>query len=409
MRLLFLTPRLPYPPNRGGEIIIFNVLRTLSQRHELALVSFYDSPDELDHRPELARFCRHIELVPRASKFDPRVVAEWVFLNHSYSEARHRSRAFAEAIRRVLAVFPAQVVQLETFLLGQYLPQLTDIPTVLHMHDVTWLMWDRLVRVTAPPLKYPIAIEARRIRRDESAVCRAVDVCATVSSVDRAALTAALDPPPRVVVVTPGVDTDRMPQITPPPAGSGILFVGSMHYAPNVDAVEYFCRDILPRIAAERPDVTFTIVGAKPSPAVVRLAQNPRVTVTGLVDDVRPYYASSAVTVIPLRVAGGVRLKILEGLALGSPMISTSIGAEGLGLTDGVELLIADTPESFAAAVVRLLDDGELRRTLSEQARQAAERRFSWNAVAATLTDLYESLAAQGRQQAAIGAGRMER
>src|SRR5262245_8416970 len=272
MRLLFLTPRLPYPPNRGGEIIIFNALRVQSRRHELALVSFYDEPSELGYRSELERYCRHVELVPRAGKLDPLVVAKWLFLNESYSEARHASTAFREAIRRILAVFPADVVQLETFLMGQYLPDLGKRPAVLHMHDVTWLMWERLTRVASGPRRLPIAIEAGRIRRDESAVCRAVDVCATVSPVDRTALVAALDPPPRVEVVTPGVDTDRLSPVATEPAARDVLFVGSMQYAPNVDAVEYFCRDVLPLVAKACPDVTFTIVGARPAPSVQRLA-----------------------------------------------------------------------------------------------------------------------------------------
>jgi glycosyltransferase involved in cell wall biosynthesis len=283
-------------------------------------------------------------------------------------------------------------VQLETFLMGQYLSDLRGIPAVLNMHDVTWLMWERLVRVTRSILRYPIAIEARRIRRDEMAVCRAVDVCTTVSQVDASALTRAIDPPPRVVVVTPGVDCDRMSATERSGEETGVVFVGSMHYAPNVDAVEYFCRDILPLVAAECPGVTFTIVGARPAPSVLRLAEDPRVRVTGMVDDVRPYYAAAAVSVIPLRVAGGVRMKILEGLALGAAMVSTTIGAEGLSLEAGRDLLVADTPAAFAAAVVRLLREPALRDSIGRQARATAERRFSWEAVGETLTGVYRSL-----------------
>jgi sugar transferase (PEP-CTERM/EpsH1 system associated) len=400
MRLLFLTPRLPYPPNRGGEITIFNFLRVLSRRHEVALVSFYDAPHELNYRQELVRYCVKVEMVQRARKFDLSVLSRWAFLNQSYAMARHASPDFSAAIRRVLSAWPADVAQLETFFMGQYLKDLHRIATVLDMHNVTWLMWDRLARVAPLWLKYPIAIEARRIRRDELEVCRAVDVCAPVSDSDLVELTTALGTPPRAVVVTPGVDCDLLTPVGHSNSGSNLVFVGSMSYAPNIDAVEYFCHEILPRVAADAPDVTLTIVGARPAPAVTRLANDPRVQVTGFVDDVKPYYAAASASIVPLRVAGGIRMKILESMALGSPLVSTSIGAEGLGLIHGRDLLIADSPDTFAAAVVRLLGDEELRRTLARQARETAVQRFSWDAVGATLTGIYESLVSAGGTRA---------
>ena len=165
-----------------------------------------------------------------------------------------------------------------------------------------------------------------------------------------------------------------------------------MNYPPNIDAAEYFCQQVLPGIVREVPDIHVSIVGGNPAPAVARLAAAGRVRVTGFVPDVRPFYAAAAAAVVPLRVGGGIRMKILEGLALGVPMISTSLGAEGLGLRPGHDLLIADTPEAFAAAVVTLVRDGALRRRLAAQGRETAVARFSWEAVGATLTALYESL-----------------
>ena len=392
MRLLFLTPRLPYPPNRGGEIIIFNFLRQLAARHEIALVTFYDRPEELAHRASLERYCARVEMIRRPGKTDPlvllRTLGGW-----SYSISRHWSHELRARLQLVLAEWQPALVQVETFVMGAYLPDCRGIPTVLHMHDVAWVMWDRLARVLPFYLRPLVTIEARRIRRDELAACRGASVCVPVSVTDQDRLSAATaEAPVGVRVVAPGVDSEALTPVQRAAGSQNLVFVGSMSYPPNVDAAEFFVRDVLPLIAAVVPEVTLTIVGARPSPAVQRLAANPRVRVTGLVEDVRPFYAAAAATIVPLRIAGGVRMKILEAMALGSPILSTSIGAEGLCLEDGRDLLIADTPDQFAAAAVRLLRDPAIGDALARHARETAIRRFSWESVAETLEQVYRSI-----------------
>jgi sugar transferase (PEP-CTERM/EpsH1 system associated) len=400
MRLLFLTPRLPYPPNRGGEIIIFNVLRELSARHEIALVTFYDRPEELPYRAGLEPYCVHLEMVRRRGKFDPLVLLG-ALGGRSYSISRHLSGEFGAAVRRVVAEWRPDLVQVETFAMSSYIPDLQRLPAVLHMHDVTWAMWERMAGVVPFYLRPLVRIEARRIRRDELAACRAVDVCVPVSAVDARRLAeATASAPVRSTVIVPGVDCEALTPVERSASTSNLVFVGSMSYAPNVDAVEFFARDVLPRIAREAPELTLTIVGARPAAAVHRLAEDPRVRVTGRVDDVRPYYAAAAAAVVPLRIAGGVRMKILEALALGSPLVSTAIGAEGLGLEDGRELLIADTPQEFADAVIRVLRDGGLRDQLAARGRETAIRRFSWQSVVRTLEGVHASAVSRNASQA---------
>jgi sugar transferase (PEP-CTERM/EpsH1 system associated) len=396
VRVLFLTPRLPFPPNRGGEITVYNFLRVLSRVHELSLVSFYDRPEEQSHRSELERFCRDVEMVLRPGKLAPRVLVRTLTGQRSYAVERHASGEFAAAVRRSVARRPPDVVQVETFLMGQYLKEMTGVASLLDMHNVTWRIWERQAEVTPWWWRPAVRVQAARVRRDEIAVCRAVDVVAPVSEADRAELLAVAGDGIPCTVVTPGVDCELL---TPPPRvdrGPEVLFVGSMNYAPNVDAVEFFCAEILPRVAAAVPHVRFTIVGANPPPPVQRLA-NARVTVTGFVPDVRPYYAAASATVVPLRVGGGIRMKILEGLALGAAMVSTTIGAEGLGLADGRDLLVADTAEAFADAVVRLIREPALRAALAAHGRETAVTRFSWDAVGATLTAIYDSLRGAAR------------
>jgi sugar transferase (PEP-CTERM/EpsH1 system associated) len=392
MRILFLVPRCPYPPTRGGEITVFNFLRVLSRRHELSLVTFYDAPEEENHRSALLKFCARVEMVRRPGKLAPLVLAQTLLTRRSYAVARHASSDFAAAVAKLVREARPDVVQVETFLLGQYLRHTSGVASVLDMHNVTWLIWDRLVQVSAPWLRPAIRLQAARVRRDELAVCGAVDVVAPVSDADLAELRREAGGGIRAVVVTPGVDCDLFTPVAPAVTRPEILFVGSMSYAPNVDAAEYFCREVLPLVTAEVPDVGVSLVGANPAPSVARLASD-CVRITGFVPDVRPYYAAASAVVVPLRVGGGIRMKILEGLALGAPMVSTAIGAEGLGLSNGRELLIADDPAAFAAAVVRLLREPALRAELAVRARAAAVARFSWDAVGETLTGIYASLA----------------
>ena len=391
MRLLFLTPRLPFPPNRGGEIIIFNVLRQLSARHEIALVTFYDRPEELAHRASLERYCGRVEMVRRPGRLDAAVLLR-TLRGYSYSISRHLSVELRETLRRVRREWRPDVAQVETFVMSSYLSELRGVPTVLHLHDVAWVMWQRMQAVAPRYVRPLVRIETARIRRDELAACRMADMCVTVSAIDRRRLAEAA-PAIHATVVMPGVDCEALTPVVRPAGTRNLVFVGSMSYVPNVDAAEFFVREVLPLIAVEIPDVTLTIVGARPSPSVRRLAQHPRVEVTGLVDDVRPYYAAAAAAVVPLRIGGGVRMKILEAMALGAPVVSTTVGAEGLDLEEGRDLLIADTPSQLAAASIRLLRDAPLRDRLAEQARRTAVERFSWDAVGRRLEQVYGAVA----------------
>jgi glycosyltransferase involved in cell wall biosynthesis len=185
-------------------------------------------------------------------------------------------------------------------------------------------------------------------------------------------------------VIPTGVDTAYLAEVQGEPANPrNLVFIGSMDWLPNVDGVTYFAHDILPRIRHAEPDVTFTIVGRAPTPAVQQLAQIPGVQVTGRVEDIRPYLAEAAVNVVPLRIGGGTRLKIFEAMAAGRASISTRVGAEGLPTQDGRHLLLADDPDAFANAVVTLLRQPSKRQAIETEARALVTRQYDWS-VAAT-------------------------
>jgi glycosyltransferase involved in cell wall biosynthesis len=193
--------------------------------------------------------------------------------------------------------------------------------------------------------------------------------------------------------VPTGVDTDYFRPSGTPARATELVFTGSMDWLPNQDAMRYFCRHVLPLVRANEPGARLTIVGRSPTPAVLSLAKEAGVRVTGRVDDVRPYMDDAAVYIVPLRIGGGTRLKIFEAMAMGKAVVSTTVGAEGLPVADGEHLLIADEPQSFADAVVRVIRDRGQRERLGSAARALVLERYDWSAVAGALEDPLTRLA----------------
>jgi glycosyltransferase involved in cell wall biosynthesis len=185
--------------------------------------------------------------------------------------------------------------------------------------------------------------------------------------------------------VPTGVDTDYFAPAASDPASRNLVFTGSMDWLPNEDAMLFFCREVLPLIRAEESGVTLTIVGRTPTPAVKRLAEDPAVTVTGRVDDVRPYMKDAAVYIVPLRIGGGTRLKIFEAMSMAKAVVSTTVGAEGLPVTSGANAVLADQPQAFAREVVRLLRDVGCRHQIEAAARALVLEHYDWSAVAGSL------------------------
>jgi glycosyltransferase involved in cell wall biosynthesis len=223
-------------------------------------------------------------------------------------------------------------------------------------------------------------VEWRKLRRYEAAACRRARLTIAVSAGDAEAL-ARLAPGARVRAVPTGVDTAYFRPNGHPEPAPGLVFTGSMDWYPNEDAILHFIRTSLPRIRAAVPEVSLTVVGRNPSPAL-RAAQGPGIHVTGTVDDVRPFIAEAAVYVVPLRVGGGTRLKLFEALAMGKAVVSTTVGAEGLPLEPGQHFIEADGPVDFARAVVGLLRNPEQRLRLGAAGRRLVESRYSWSQVA---------------------------
>jgi glycosyltransferase involved in cell wall biosynthesis len=241
------------------------------------------------------------------------------------------------------------------------------------------------------------------MRDYEASQCRRFDHVIAVSREDAATIRTDYEIE-AVSWIETGVDTEFFrPSGTQRLEPNNLVFTGSMDWLPNQDAICYFVRDILPRVKRRVPDVTLTVVGRDPSPAVAELGRSdPAIRVTGYVEDVRPHIERAAGYIVPLRIGGGTRLKIYEALAMEKPVVSTSLGAEGLPVRDNVELLIADSPESFADAVVRVLRDGAKARALGRRGAATVRARHSWDRVAQAFAAICEEANRRRRKQSAL-------
>jgi glycosyltransferase involved in cell wall biosynthesis len=295
------------------------------------------------------------------------------------------------AIRELLANEQFDIIQVHQSHLGQLLPD-TDTATVLDMHDI---LSDHERRLTLAQTKASHRIQAwlewKKMQVLERKTVRRFGVCVTVSAHDKASLLR-LVPEARAVVVPNGVDTNYFCPQPAPQQEPQLVFVGSMNYGPNSDGVLWFYNAVLGLIRQWVPDVHLFVVGSNPSPQITELSADPNVTVTGFVEDVRPYLGNGAVMVVPIRLGSGTRLKILDAWAMEKAIVSTTLGAEGLEAVHQKNILLADEPQQFAECVHSLLVDQEKRTRLGKVGRQLVESRYDWSVIAPKLGQVYESL-----------------
>lgn len=406
MRILFLSQIVPYPPHGGVLQRGYNIVREIGRRNEVHLLAFVH-PDVLgtpalveESRAALQQHCARVEYYRLWPKDSPRLGKLsylWSGASRSpFSVIAHRSREFRTAIHRTLAAHPIDLVHYDTLALAQFMPPGRRTPSTLTHHNIeSQLMARRAAKETNPLARLYLRNEAAKLRAYESAHCRDFDLNIVVSDADAQTLQSIV-PGIHTQTVVNGVDVDYF---RPAPAERGstsepaLIYTGGMNMFANRDAVMYFLREIWPTVKAGMPAVRFYAVGQDPPEEVLRIAAaDPQVIVTGYVDDIRPYVNRAAVYVVPLRVGGGTRLKVVDAMAMGKAIVSTRIGAEGIRVTEGRDVLLADEPQHFAETTLRLLRDPQARARLGAAARLLAEDAYSWDHVGAKLQGAYESI-----------------
>ena len=406
MRILWLKSDLLLPLDKGGRLRTWHLMRHLARRHDITYLSFAEGAADGMH--EVAR---RVATVPRR---DP-AKGTWRFYADAalhlvdplpYAVGKYRSRRFAQTLNDLLASEPFDLLVCDFLFPSVNLPRTLPCPAVIFTHNVEAEIWRRHAETKTGPAALLYRRQYARMLRYERRALERFDGVLVVSHADRQTFARLYPDAIRqdVHVVSTGVDTGFFSPAPSAADGRGLVFTGSMDWLPNEDAVAYCCREILPRIRADEPTATLTIVGRSPTPAVKRLAADHGVTVTGRVDDVRPYMRDAAVYVVPLRIGGGTRLKIFEAMAIGKAVVSTTVGAEGLPVANGEHLLIADEPHLFARAVVRLFRDVERRRAIEAAARKLVVERYDWSAVAGELEQALLRFAASQPSPAARAA-----
>ncbi|HEV2731171.1 MAG TPA: glycosyltransferase family 4 protein [Terriglobales bacterium] len=397
MRVLWVKGGKLLPVDTGGKIRSFNILRRLSQDHEVTLISYYGGQRDPDYEAALPQqFLRSQVVYTAATDSDGfRGVLDYVYRLPRlapYSVTKFTHPAVRRLIASELSGGRFEVAICDFLAASLNFPEKLPIPCALFQHNVESALWRRMAATESHPLrKLSYSLEAARMSRYERRTLGRFHHIIAVSEHDRQQLLE-MDPGCEITVVPTGVDTQKF-QVAPPSSATPprIVFTGSMDWEPNIDAVEYFCGQIWPRILAEFPDAIFQIVGRNPFAKVQRLASK-SVQVTGTVPSVMEYLRDATVVVVPLRIGGGTRLKIYEAMAMGKALVSTTIGAEGLDFHEGRDLLLADDASSFAEAVLLLVRDAEVRRKFEQSAVQLAAQ-FDWSVVAGQFAEVLRRIA----------------
>jgi sugar transferase (PEP-CTERM/EpsH1 system associated) len=402
MRILWLKSDLLLPLDKGGKLRTWHLMRHLARRHEISYLAFADPETPRSDVEGMKAVAARVETIERR---DPAKgsfgfcadAARHVVDPLPYAVGKYRSAAFRRKLGRLFAERSFDLLVCDFLFPAVNLPERLPCPSVIFTHNVESEIWRRHVETKRGILsKLLYGAQHRRMLRYERQTLHRFDGVLAVSDADRETLALLYPDAIRqpVHVVPTGVDTEYFspaPRDGQPATSSSerpvpsLIFTGSMDWLPNEDAMLYFCREILPLVRSEEPLAQLTIVGRAPTPTVKKLGEQAGVVVTGRVDDVRPYMREASVYVVPLRIGGGTRLKIFEAMAMGKAVVSTTIGAEGLPVTDGTHVMLADDPRSFARAVVGLIRDAARRHQLEVAARTLVVEKYDWSAVAGEL------------------------
>jgi sugar transferase (PEP-CTERM/EpsH1 system associated) len=392
LKLLFLANRVPYPPYRGDKLKIFNLAKRLKDRHELHLLTFAQSQEDLSYKTELEKIFKEVHLVylPKwksamrclAGVYDSRPLQVLYFQS---GEMRHE-------LDKLLARHTYDAIHVQHLRMSPYLAERKDLPRILDLPDAFSLYWERRKNVERGLLTTLFEnIEQRRVLRYEE-MLKEYDLSLACSAEDLAYLQK-VHHATNLRLLPNGVD---MQTFSPRGHDYGhnhtLLFTGNMDYAPNVDAVVYFTHTILPLIRAKVPDVRFVIAGQRPVKKVTALA-NEYVTVTGFIKDLAEAYNAASVVVAPLRFGAGTQNKVLEAMALGVPVVCSNIGFGGLGIKSGEGAIMQTDPAAFAQSVIDLLSSEAMRRQVGEEGARVVRTTFDWDIIAQTLEGYFREIA----------------
>lgn len=387
MRILWAKSGTLVPPDSGGTIRSFNLLKELAREHDITLFLFYGEHAN-DRHGELKKMFANVITVPMQLPKKKRGVAEALayagsfFSPWPYSVSKYCRPEATRLLREVVITGDFDVIICDFLFATKAIPWDLPVAKILFTHNVEEMIWRRSFEIARNPLwKVVTWREYRRMATVERRYIALANQVLAVSENDRSYFATYADPE-KITVVPTGVDVKYFHPIPLEEKPNRMVFTGSMDWLANEDAIFYLHEAILPKIRRELPEAEAWVVGRSPSQKLRDLgSQGAGIKVTGAVEDIRPYVAESPVYVVPMRIGGGTRIKIFEAMAMGKAVVSTTVGAEGLPVTHGKDIILADAPGEFAAEVTRLLNDNVARQSLGSAARKLVEENYSWAAV----------------------------
>ncbi len=398
MRILWLKTELLHPVDKGGKIRTYHMLKELKRAgHKVSYLTLDDGAAASDAREKAAEYCDELVVIPHSTrrKFSAGFYAELAGNLVSplpYFMKKYESKEMREEIAKRTANDAFDVLVCDFLQPSLNMPANVSCATVLFQHNVEAMIWKRHYEVQTNPLKKAyLRGQWLKSAAYEKAACKRFDAVIAVSVEDRETMRREYGVE-RIWDVPTGVDTEFFR-----PGGNvqskphNLVFTGSMDWLPNEDAIQFFTKEIFPLVKQQVPDATLTIVGRNPYQSLIDLGKrDSSIVVTGRVEDVRPFMEEAGAYIVPIRIGGGTRLKIYEAMAMEKPIVSTTIGAEGLPVKNGEELILADTPETFSDALVRVLTNENTAREFGARAARVVREQFGWDKVSASFAEICE-------------------
>jgi sugar transferase (PEP-CTERM/EpsH1 system associated) len=393
VNILFLAPRFPLPADTGGKIRTLNILKQLAKENKVHLACFSFEPDDDKLTEEIKKLGIDVTLVPmKESSFLQKAIGIY-FYSMPFSLAKYKTNEMMRTVKNLMKAHSFDAVHIDHLHMAHYIRLFPDIPRMLDEHNVEYKILERCADVEKSPVKkhayHDQAVKMWAFEAEMAQKFQCVFACSEDDRVLLNRITSGMIP---IHVIPNGVDTNFFqPPKEERTMEDALVFTGSMDWLPNDDGITYFCREILPLVWQAKKDIKLYVVGKNPSSAVKELAaQDKRVVITGRVDDVRPYIERSKVFIVPLRIGGGTRLKILEAMSMEKAVVSTTIGAEGIKYTKDLNIALADNPQLFAQSIIELMEQPQTTNRMGREGRKLVCQQYDWDVVGEKLNAIYE-------------------
>jgi len=391
MKVLMLTPYLPYPLVSGGQIRTYNLLKHLSKQHDITLFALIKDEGERKHLSELQKYCKKIILFKRTKNpFVLRNILLAGFSSYPFVVTRNLPLNMKNAVQAELHTGKYDLIHAETFYMMPNIPS-TKVPIILAEQTIEYLGYQDYMKKANPILRPLLAIDVAKIKYWERTFWKKADKLITMSQEDKNFIEKEVGKNLNISVVANGVDLDFFAQVKKNlPKDPTVLFVGTFKWLPNIEAVDEIVKKIWPKIRTQMPSARLKIVGFSPTQKIKSYTADPSIEVLGGIDDIRDAFATAHVLLAPIRSGKGTRYKVLEAMITGTPVVATTLAAEGLDLVNGQDVLIADTSTLLAQATVRLLRDKVLQQKLGQAGQKIVRQGYSWDTIAKELDSVYK-------------------